>query len=597
MMPFTIELKMENCCSCTSDIENEDYFYISSNGNSYCVNCYLCGYYVDGDDGEDVTFSKYINDNGTARLIANARNVDDKNFGVYALKQFDTELTFSREKPEEMAVSDFLKQLDDNELVLELRPFGIAMFRPSAGNEVGKSVTAAEEKLWQIITFLEELTEYEELSWILDKNRNIVGAAFPGRGFSPQALECGSVLARRVIKRRSADRSISISDEEQKSAPARRKPEWDEKFHEQLREALNKVTPRDMLSFCQNRIKGQGIQLQRAVYMVCQYLDSVLEQNDEPAESWLLTAPSGSGKTEFFRAVRDFFQINGIPVPVVQVDLSRITEEGYKGENASAIPNRILSENRFCDGYAICFLDEADKKCVPSYGSKSSADVNAAVQGNLLTLVEGTVVKGEDPLGNTREFNTSRTMFVFMGAFQRARHKKVEKTEATIGFGGILKSEVASADCMSDEFYSDLTIQDIIDFGMQEELAGRLSRVVNFRRLSREDMLELLHSKAEEMGKRFGAAIHFTSKAETELLELSFGALGIRRPLNMIREAIQNVIADMYFDSEGYQDEKIILIESAVSARPVTEEDTHGRYVVDYSRRNSYQSSGNSLAS
>ena len=101
-----------------------------------------------------------------------------------------------------------------------------------------------------------------------------------------------------------------------------------------------------------------------------------------------ILGPSGSGKTEFFRAIRDFCELHRIFLPVVQIDLSRLTEEGFKGNDASKIPEQILAKYPDSKGYGICFLDEADKKCLPCYTSHGE-NVNAAVQGNLLTLVEG----------------------------------------------------------------------------------------------------------------------------------------------------------------------------------------------------------------
>lgn len=154
---------------------------------------------------------------------------------------------------------------------------------------------------------------------------------------------------------------------------------------------LKTFTPEKMLRYCEHRIQGQGKELKKAVYAVYKYLQSVAKGEPFYADNWMLIGISGSGKTEFFRAIRDFFKLYDIPVSVVQIDLSNVTETGFKGAEPNSIPQRVIEENPNTRGVGICFLDEADKKCVASYGS-NNVNVNAAVQANLLTMIEGTFI-------------------------------------------------------------------------------------------------------------------------------------------------------------------------------------------------------------
>lgn len=55
------------------------------------------------------------------------------------------------------------------------------------------------------------------------------------------------------------------------------------------------------------------------------------------APSIILSAPSGCGKTETFRALRDYFTKEIPNFPVTQVDLNSITEEGFKGKDSISI--------------------------------------------------------------------------------------------------------------------------------------------------------------------------------------------------------------------------------------------------------------------
>lgn len=322
-----------------------------------------------------------------------------------------------------------------------------------------------------------------------------------------------------------------------------------------------------MLDYCEKRIRGQGIQLKLAVYQIYRYMQSVEKGDSFCADNWILTAPSGSGKTEFYRTIKELFARYNIPIPVVQIDLSQITEAGYKGSNVSTIPQRILAEKPDAKGVAICFLDEADKKCVPSYGS-NNVDNNAAVQANLLTLIEGTELK-VDVNDEQKDFDSTHTMFVLMGAFQSIRQQKQEKRASKpLGFTAsyAAASSEDNIDRVEDCFYEDLTLQDMIDYGMREELAGRMVQVVNFHKLSEEAMLELLRYKVEEISDGMGIDIGMTEDSMRAFLSISFGSLGVRRPMNRIRELVQNTVAEVFFDGKFDSRRDRVVIDSLDSA-------------------------------
>ena len=205
-------------------------------------------------------------------------------------------------------------------------------------------------------------------------------------------------------------------------------------FGRECRSAIETVDPAELLAYCERRIQGQGAELRKAVYLIWQYLQSIRSGESFQAFNWFLTAPSGCGKTELFRTIRDYFKEHAIPVPVVQIDLSRVTEEGYKGMDPSEIVKMILYENPDSNGYAVCFLDEADKKLYPSFNSQGD-NVNFHVQSGLLTLVEGCTCNieiNDIPI----QYDTGKTMFVFMGAFQDLRSNRQKKAcnAHTLGF-------------------------------------------------------------------------------------------------------------------------------------------------------------------
>ena len=326
-------------------------------------------------------------------------------------------------------------------------------------------------------------------------------------------------------------------------------------FAVSCRDAIQNLDPADLIRYCESRIQGQGTELKKAMFLIWQYLQSISRGEPFQAYNWFLTAPSGCGKTELFRTVRTYFKEHQVPVPVIQIDLSRVTEEGFKGMDPSEIVKVIVNENSHTNGYAICFLDEADKKLYPSYNSQGQ-DVNAQVQSNLLTMVEGCkcTVEIDD---ETVDFDTSKTMFIFMGAFQALRSSRQNRITAphTLGF---MTAATVPADA-SETFYSPISIEDMINEGLQEELAGRIQQVVNFRRMSDESMLALIQSKTREISGELGFEIRLTERAEQELLSVAFGNLGVRKPLNKIREIALNTVSARFFD-DGTASQKICVI-------------------------------------
>lgn len=323
---------------------------------------------------------------------------------------------------------------------------------------------------------------------------------------------------------------------------------------QKMRKALNEVNPADMLKYFEKRIIGQREELKKLACIFYEYFMCMANGRSVDAYNLILTAPSGCGKTELYRVLRDFCKEYNIPVPVMLFDLSLFTETGYKGKEVEGIVEKIAEKSKEMGGFAICFLDEADKKFVPSYGS-NSVDNNAATQANLLTLVEGRETKVED---SNIIVDTSKTMFVFMGAFQSLRDKKDEekKTVSKLGFG----FDNGENNEQDKDFYSDITIDEIVEYGMLEELAGRVLRVVNFHRLSEKDMRRLLVQKTRLISGELNVEIELSDKAIDSFIDISYSHFGIRNQMNRIRSLAIDKLSEYYFD-KGFdkQNYKIII--------------------------------------
>ncbi len=467
--------------------------------------------------------------------------------GIYELEYKQNDFFIVSAKKEDIDLFDFLDLIDEEHYYLEKRKQLANLFFPDNTALEKYDFLDNKESYRDIITKFKGWVRRSNITYLCNCDEYISGLSSFSKNFSLDVdfeLWVSSLTYCTLAELEGAYKESSTT--------------------QHINRILKKLTPEVMLNYCQNRIQGQGIQLKKAVYQVYRYIQQVAEDKPFQAENWLLTAPSGSGKTEFFRAIKDLFAEYHLPIPVVQIDLSQITETGFKGSNASTIPARILAEKLDGAGIGICFLDETDKKCCPSYTSQGN-NVNAAVQSNLLTLLEGIEDKVEVS-DKMYPFDSNKTMFVLMGAFQDIRKQKQEKeTKSSLGFFSSLEKQNTSSQA-SDSFYEDLEIQDLIDFGMQEELAGRLVQIVNFHKLSESDMLALLKHKAVEISKSLRVNLEITESAAEEFLSISFGSLGIRRPMNIMRQLSQNAVAEVFFDGGFDSEQDKVVIDSLHSA-------------------------------
>ncbi|MBQ9948599.1 MAG: AAA family ATPase [Oscillospiraceae bacterium] len=585
MKTTDVIFSVNECKTCGKKPHTNDIIYRRNCGvaEEYCSSCMdMKKYELQNDTLNQYPYIRYhVQENNIAHLVVDKWGFYALPKGAYALGQCGEldvveEIKYSDLTPNKFAELVALPVLEvgnDSLSAIICPPSDILPVKTVAEDE--HVLERFEQQFRRIRPIV------KELYYILDKNKNILGViqddSLPSKwGFT---FEYYTLAARVSIDRMCRfirdHKSVGLSDKTIRSDKKDRAetplklndPIKDTATVGEVREALKILKPDVMLSYCQQRVQGQGVQLKKAVYQIYSYLQSVAKGENFNANSWMLTAPSGSGKTEFFRTIKALFSLYKIPIPVVQIDLSQITESGYKGDNVNTIPQRIYEECPRGGGLGICFLDEADKKFVPSYGSRG-ADINAAIQANLLTMIEGSQVKVEYR-ETRRDFDSGLTMFVLMGAFQSLRSERGRKKTVPhrqIGFAADITAVEEPVTDSSEEIYSDITIQDMIDFGMQEELAGRMAQVVNFRRLSREDMRGVLYSKAKMISGEIDVQIELSYNAVEELLDISFGSLGIRRPMNIIRELAQNTIAEVFFDGDFDSTRDQVVIDSVSSA-------------------------------
>ncbi|MCR5743283.1 MAG: AAA family ATPase [Lachnospiraceae bacterium] len=298
---------------------------------------------------------------------------------------------------------------------------------------------------------------------------------------------------------------------------------------------LRIISAKEMRDYIATRVIGQDKAVGLFSISVCRYIQALAEDH-LIRSNVMISGPSGSGKTECLRALKDYFKEKNISLPVIRIDLGDITGNGFKGEDTDYIISSLMDCNRGLGGYGIVAIDEFDKRCTPSYTTRGM-DANREVQGQLLNLIEGM---------NYPKFNcnTARTMFVGIGSFQPLRDEKVtEAGRTTIGFG-------SSRDEHADELmFRSVSMDQMIDYGMMPELAGRFSVLINMTKITEEVMGRIVITKARDLMNELHTDIHLSTQAICQLTDIAYSKRGIRSAMSTLKQLCYEALAECIGDT------------------------------------------------
>ena len=278
--------------------------------------------------------------------------------------------------------------------------------------------------------------------------------------------------------------------------------------------------------FCEaigKRVIGQK-ELRKVCYQVYHYLE-LTAAGKKVSLPFILAAPSGCGKSETYRAIRDYFKQTIRFLPCEYVDASSLTETGFKGSDPQSIING-LAERSSSNGIGIVFVDEMDKKIIPSMTS-GGQNVNAAVQHALLSVIEGREVETKAN-GRVVTINTENTLFIAMGAFDFLRNEKDEDRSISIGTTKEKR-----------EHYSGITREEMLEAGAINEFIGRFHTVINYNRLSEASVRNIINKNIAEMEEEFGLSIVAEDNVYEAIYKKANGKFGCRTMKNDLRERIE----------------------------------------------------------
>lgn len=305
----------------------------------------------------------------------------------------------------------------------------------------------------------------------------------------------------------------------------------------------------EMLSYVQSRVIGQEdiVSVVTNIYthlrrMIGQTLNMRM-QTRSGSNNMLLCAPSGCGKTETYRAIKDYFA-DRIPLLAVHiVDVSNLTPAGFRGSEPSSVVAPLVGYGS--EPIAIVFMDEFDKICTPSYTADHS-DMHLEVQHNILTMVEGSRVETARGVVDTKNI-----LFIGAGSFDGFRKVRESNEKSEIGFQ---KDENKKSD-----HYAPVTRENIITAGGCYELIGRFSYIVNYHPLDKEIVLNIIDRNRELIANDFGCELILERKALNELCEQAGSKFGCRLLDSLMRDPVLKAYGDA-LQSDTYGDVLVITL-------------------------------------
>ena len=269
----------------------------------------------------------------------------------------------------------------------------------------------------------------------------------------------------------------------------------------------------------------------------------------------LLAGPTGCGKTMLAQTIAKI-----LDVPFIIADATSFTQNGYIGESADSILQRLLDA---ADGdvkkaqQGIVYLDEFDK-----LGQRNAVSVNGndiggrGVQQELLKIIEGSVVhfpqrmnpaNPMNRLGFQAEvsFDTKDVLFICGGAFEGLT-METEKKSGGIGFRSGQEEEKPVPDERK------VTPATLKKAGIIPELVGRLPVIAELEELGTEDLISILKDvngsiigEYKALFEADGVKLAFTDTALREVADLAVkqgtGARGLRAIL-------EEVMLDLMYD-------------------------------------------------
>lgn len=339
--------------------------------------------------------------------------------------------------------------------------------------------------------------------------------------------------------------------------------------------------PDQIKAYLDKYVIGQDEAKKTLSVAVYNHYKRVLHKNDPACKvkldksNILLLGETGSGKTLLVKTIAEM-----LGVPYYIGNATSLSASGYVGDDIESLLSGLLMNSNFNMEAAqtgIIFIDEVDKIAKKDAGMSITRDVSGeCVQQGLLKMVEGHIM-GVPPMGGRKHpeqpllrVDTLNILFIISGAFvglDGIISRRLGKDTGKIGFG---TSDVKDT---NENILSEVTAQDLREYGMIPEFVGRFPVVTYVDPLTESDLMRILSEpknsitdQYKELFRQDGFEIEFTDEALSwvahKAIDLGTGARGLH---SIMEKSLRNLMYSMPKMADTGKYGKIVITEEIIS--------------------------------
>lgn len=278
----------------------------------------------------------------------------------------------------------------------------------------------------------------------------------------------------------------------------------------------------------------------------------------------LILGDSGTGKTHMIKTIARHLNL-----PCYIADATKLTESGYVGDDVETILTGLLIDANYdlmqAEMGIVC-IDEIDKLSKKGANMSLTRDVGGeGVQQGLLKIVEGSVV-GVPPYGGRKhpeqkliQVDTSHILFIGMGAFDGIENIISSRMNMKkIGF-----NTASSSIDNSGSLISHVNHDDLIQYGIIPELAGRFPVVAHTESLGVEDLARILTEPQNSLVNQYKKLLRVDGinlvVEKDAVMEIASFAVSQKTGARCLRGVMEELLMETMFNSSGMNGKDLVI--------------------------------------